>query len=708
MKRPLRIPGRGQRGATMAISALLLPVLILFVSFAVDLGRLSVARRQMQSGADVVALDMSRLANGRTENTILNDPETATTFARAIAANGLDGDTLTYEYGVWDRQTRTFVPTGPAEVPDAVQVVANRSISYAFSVGEGSTTRSAVSYQRDIAHLSLGTKFAQANPCVFGDADTPEPCIIGPSDNDDLNEALAALYGVDVSLGALTYEGLVSANVTAGELAAAGGFATVEEFADAELTAGDAARISALALSNRGDAARAAYYTELEQLAENRENEYIAPGIETGVPPNQYIGFDAAAPGANSAANVVINLFDFVTAAVEASNQANGLVTCTGTTSPAELETDTGGIVDPIDLGPAAIVGDELCTTVVSARKSAIGGVGDAATSPPEFRTAQLTIEHTSLLRFGQGDFGVPGLNLSTADPTGLLPNLPSIPLISSPLSGDLSIPIELSGAGAQARLTEIICDEETNTHTIDALIDLRALVLTLGNGQSTPIGTITAGTLTFRVYLDKVIEPSDENGAPINDLPATQTADGPSANPLLDLTVGPNDLRVEIDGLPIPTTLPPTTLLPTVSTIISAVPTTLVGPSFSRSRQIGPTTTLPGTTLPTTSSTSSSTTTSTTSTTLAPTTLPPTTTTAVPAPPSDLTEQALREYLSLVVNDIIQNRVVAEIEPILEFLGVTLTSSDLTNVGVGFPRYDASGNLAALDVQCASPTLVD
>ena len=56
------------RGATLPILAVTLPVLILMTAFAVDLGRQRMDRRTMQARADVVSLDLLRLADGRTEH----------------------------------------------------------------------------------------------------------------------------------------------------------------------------------------------------------------------------------------------------------------------------------------------------------------------------------------------------------------------------------------------------------------------------------------------------------------------------------------------------------------------------------------------------------------------------------------------------------------------------------------------------------------
>ncbi len=63
-----RVALRGDRGAVLPLVAIVLPVLILLTAFAVDLGRQRASRRTMQARADVIALDLARLMDGRIKN----------------------------------------------------------------------------------------------------------------------------------------------------------------------------------------------------------------------------------------------------------------------------------------------------------------------------------------------------------------------------------------------------------------------------------------------------------------------------------------------------------------------------------------------------------------------------------------------------------------------------------------------------------------
>ncbi|MEQ1787780.1 MAG: pilus assembly protein TadG-related protein, partial [Acidimicrobiales bacterium] len=79
---------RRDRGAVLPLVALLMPMLVVVTAIAVDLGRQRSDRRLAQAGADVVALDMIRIVEGRTLDEILADPGTAVALSDSAARNG--------------------------------------------------------------------------------------------------------------------------------------------------------------------------------------------------------------------------------------------------------------------------------------------------------------------------------------------------------------------------------------------------------------------------------------------------------------------------------------------------------------------------------------------------------------------------------------------------------------------------------------------
>ena len=160
-----------ERGAVALVVAVVCVVLVLVASLCVDLGLQRVVRTDMQSVADVAALDMARqlaagvepgsrawnqaltasLAdNATTLGEAVDRPEPWTCTARLCAratAGVVDGN------GVFSAS----VPDGAA--PDAVQIVTTAEVDFALRPGTGSATRSAVaSLRRPSVCFSVGTK----------------------------------------------------------------------------------------------------------------------------------------------------------------------------------------------------------------------------------------------------------------------------------------------------------------------------------------------------------------------------------------------------------------------------------------------------------------------------------------------------------------------------------------------------------------------
>ena len=85
----------------------------------------------MQARADIVSLDLVRLADGRTEDQITGFDASGGTTPALYAAyiqdsadrNGVEVTKLVIEWGTWNGTI--FVPTVGNAVPDAVQVVAS-------------------------------------------------------------------------------------------------------------------------------------------------------------------------------------------------------------------------------------------------------------------------------------------------------------------------------------------------------------------------------------------------------------------------------------------------------------------------------------------------------------------------------------------------------------------------------------------------------
>lgn len=109
-------------GATMVLMALLLPVLIAMVAFAIEIGRMYLVRSQLQT-----AVDAGALAAGLQLREEPNDVDAALAAGlqfvqrnRAGAFATVPEDAIIIEPGKWDSVTRSFTP-GTVD-PDAIQV----------------------------------------------------------------------------------------------------------------------------------------------------------------------------------------------------------------------------------------------------------------------------------------------------------------------------------------------------------------------------------------------------------------------------------------------------------------------------------------------------------------------------------------------------------------------------------------------------------
>jgi uncharacterized membrane protein len=237
----VKVNGR-DRGATLPIVAIALPVLMIMTAFAVDLGRQRSSRRTMQARADIVALDMVRLADGRTEYDILHDPGYATYLQGSADRNEVEIGKLTVEYGTWD-PAAGFIQTMDIGIPNAVEVTAAEVTDYFFQSGTGSVTRSAIATTEAAATGQIGSGLVN----------------VDTSASATLDGVLRRAFGISSSaaVGVLNYNGLAGATVNVNALAAALGFGSPEELAGAQVTARDLLLASGTLLRNQGDTAAA-------------------------------------------------------------------------------------------------------------------------------------------------------------------------------------------------------------------------------------------------------------------------------------------------------------------------------------------------------------------------------------------------------------------------------------------------------------------
>ncbi len=293
----LRRYDRDDRGAVLAVVVLSIVALITMSSIAIDLGRQMLRRREAQAVADVVALDLVRFIDGRSEAEILADPDWATTISAAAARNNYPVGRLTVALGTYNAHSDNFIDTPGPIAPDSVMVTAVDTIDFFFGrivgVNTGSVTRDAIASRTAVGRFSIGSFAASISP-----------------GNGDLLDALLD-DALDVSL--VSYEGLAVADVTLGELAAQLGFTTPQELLTSSVTYDDFILATADALRLQGDTVNA---TLLETIVANStiNGAFVLSDI-----------ISTSIPGSQSVLDASFNVLDLVAATAFLANGSTGL-----------------------------------------------------------------------------------------------------------------------------------------------------------------------------------------------------------------------------------------------------------------------------------------------------------------------------------------------------------------------------------------------
>lgn len=212
-----RAGSHAERGATIPMVAMLLVVLIPSTAVAVDLGMQRVVRRDLQALADVVALDLVRLVDGRTAAQIhsgYNGHDTLSVAqVRSVDRNTDvlgDAPEVTVKLAFMDPATHrletvvdsdgTYVTREAVgfEVPTAIEVTAAGGVDFAFAPGRGNAVRVAIAVPAPSACFRLGS-------FVLG---------VDSRDSDLLNAVLPGLLDNATFSGTLVgYQGLAAADV---------------------------------------------------------------------------------------------------------------------------------------------------------------------------------------------------------------------------------------------------------------------------------------------------------------------------------------------------------------------------------------------------------------------------------------------------------------------------------------------------------------
>ena len=373
---------RDERGSFLPVTALMIAVVMGFSSFAVDLGLERVARRDMQSLSDIVAMDLSRQMKGRSVATIQADPAWTATKNRSVARNHTLGaaPTVTPVLGSLNNATGDFTPLSGSAVPNAVKVTAATSVNFVFKKGRsGGTSRYSIATIEPVTCFSVGSYALGLN-----------------TDESPLNAILGGIVGVS-SLTVLGSGGIASLkNVTiplAG-LATQLGVATPNDLANLNIKMSTFLVAAATVLDNQGNTAQAA-------LLNSTAAKLKLLSKDTTYSLGKLLSFSTSSA---SALNANINLLDLVTGALYLANGTSAI-------SIPNLSISLPGIGTNISVK----------ATVVSPPQIACGGVGATA------KSAQVSLSITGPLTSGLLSILVSGnidIGIAVASATGTLTSM--------------------------------------------------------------------------------------------------------------------------------------------------------------------------------------------------------------------------------------------------------------------------------------------
>jgi uncharacterized membrane protein len=198
-----------EKGAVLVVVSFAMVVMIGATALAVDVGRVTVNNRTLQASADVIAMDAGRALSGGTAASLSGSTGAIVTAVQASATrNNVPFAKLTVDLGTISGTTFTSIAkpvingaiqtVTATAVPNAVRVTAAGTVNFAFQRGAKDTNRSATATFQAVAGFSLGSSLASI-----------------PAGGDGM---LSALFGDSFGLNAVSYNGLVNANVSLEQL----------------------------------------------------------------------------------------------------------------------------------------------------------------------------------------------------------------------------------------------------------------------------------------------------------------------------------------------------------------------------------------------------------------------------------------------------------------------------------------------------------
>jgi uncharacterized membrane protein len=399
-------------------------VMIGATALAVDIGQLTNTNRNLQAGADAIALDAARAVNGETAAALSGASGPVTVAVQGSATrNSVTFSALTVDLGTTSGSTFTPIATPiqngviqtvtSTAIPTAVRVTASGRTDFAFRPGDSASSRKAVASQADIAGISVGSFLARVD-----------------TSTGLLNSVLGGFIGGNLTL--VGYSGLAAGTVNLGQLRAQLGFATVDQLLAANITYKNFLNATADALSAKGDAASLNARAGVVALATAAD---AALTLKLGDL------ISVAGGDGNSAADADINVFQLATMAAQVARGSNLLSV---TLSPSSL----GGLGSLLNAS-----GNSVQLKVIEPPQIAIGPA--ALDSSGNWVTIARTAQVRLYIRLR---------------PLGTV------------LGGLLDLPIYVEAASADASVRGITCVTPRNDSTVTVHTDAQAVRARVGN----------------------------------------------------------------------------------------------------------------------------------------------------------------------------------------------------------------------------------
>ena len=353
--------GRDETGVVLVIVALSMTMFMAATALSVDIGRIVVTNRQLQSVADASAMDAVSLLNGSPVASVVTavDNEAAAAASRngfvPAASGGPTGNTLTVKLGRWDAVHSTFTAlpnTDTTDIPSAVQVQIGAVIDYVFQVGRATLARSGAAAAIPLAGFSIGSYLASF--------DSTQVAVLN---------ALLGGFGPPVSLTAAGYKGLATTSIQLKHLANVdSSIGSVSNLLSGTITtkrllvdiAADLAE-DANALVGQGNASAAAT-VEADQTIVN----HLATSATTAgsVQVCRIVDVDSSCtPSDSSAGSASVNLLSLVTGLAELADGSTGFSVTLGVGETVHV---SASLVQPAVVEPPAPIGKSLSTQQVT------------------------------------------------------------------------------------------------------------------------------------------------------------------------------------------------------------------------------------------------------------------------------------------------------------------------------------------------------